>query len=1237
MKKAFLTAIGAFVLLAGCAYAAIPDVQLFVKVHDPYPQKFDFSVRAGNTPLISVYCITGNIASTESVAYTNFGTEWTPEFNYFLDDTASSGVTISGTLDADTGIISFQAATNTFPAAGKYFGEVYLEQSTGEKLTLMQGQLTVTRSPSSGGIGSLNLSNRINWDIIENVGTPPWAEGAEPIFLASEAYKITGTMTSQWTYAYTNFGPRIAALETGRVTLASYNAFTNAQFNTNTALQSQISTLTNLVGTGTVTLASFNATNALFEARIGSNETFRTTTQPAINTALQLQITNNLASQTSTNALFESRITSNEIFRTAQGNTNTGFQELFDAQANTNAGYEVRITSNETAIADLVATDVVFQAAFDAQANTNTALQLQITNNLAAQTDTNAAFEVRIGSNETFRITTQPATNAALLTLITNNAAAQLVTNEALIARIASNETFRLVTQPTTNAEFAGRIAALEAGGGGGSSTSWPTSRRIDEWTVANFNSLGPNIGSLTNTTYTGSLSTVTYVGTAPIVESRVYAWGLNKGNYFGSATLSAGGTSVVITAGGWTTNHFVALNSETEFSLTLTGDGNSKSDASGVFLKEVLVGPLAAVNLRTETAEINNLRLPGTNFGYVWTLYDTATGAGAWADPSSILVSTNSGWIIPYSNAWGAGWMDYGLGYTNEGSPLLYAEHDIITEIFGQHLLYSWGGIATSSVANCDFALPGGVIQGLEIRIDQGARTLDTLILTGHFYCVAGVVTSDVSSFTYLIDGKWHTNTLGGSTNLFGLTQENLDGQTSITACVYYEAEDEGGGSSIALDAISLRVHYQTEKGFSIDAQGRFAIVDTNDAVRYPLIELDTLSNQVAAIEGTDTNSFIAVSNQVAVIETNYFPLQSGLSVSNDMEIVKTNYVALPDYNAHISNETADIQHLTAAEKAIATNQSSFQTNQIIVVDGTAYTITNAPASAGDVLVFDPATTTAYFSAQAGGGLTLDDVKNVAPLMTNSDNVAIGINANGNSSGAAVGRGANADTYGSALGYDSKGYSYGAAAGRSADGSSSGSALGYAANGITFGVAVGRNAKGRLYGVAVGYAAYAPNHAAALGYLSWATNFSVALGQGVTNTITNTTRVRGDLYLDGGTKIYTRETFNSGSFSEYGNSPFQEFSSSVEAVDGTATVVYASGNLVRIEATNDTEITFDNTDFPTNGVNRVWIELLAGAHTITFNEATITNAVAPTPSTENWTSLEFRRTTTNLWRGVQY
>ena len=621
------------------------------------------------------------------------------------------------------------------------------------------------------------------------------------------------------------------------------------------------------------------------------------------------------------------------------------------------------------------------------------------------------------------------------------------------------------------------------------------------------------------------------------------------------------------------------------------------------------------------------------------------------------------SGWLTPYTNAWSAGWTDAGAGYTNEGSPLLYPEHDIPGVLAGQYLYNSFTTNETSSVASVSYALTNNdSVEGLEIRMDYCGDVYNGWI-TGMVYYTVGGITSDVHYVDMNAGVEAFTTTnMGGTNLLWGVDSSSFVGQTNINLCFDYITINVDGGSCF-LDYLSANITYANEgffgtNYFGYDATGKFVASDTGTN-RYPLVELDTLSNQIAAIEGTDTNSFIAVSNRVddlmgrtdiwntaatdaSAATGNVAIIQSDLTtvsnitvgVSNDVEIVKTNYVQLPDFTAHTNNEAADIQHLTAAEKLLATNAVQ------IGADGTSTNLsdynndagflttdtgaTNIAASATDS--YNPGTRTLTWNTNAagGGGITLDDVKNVAPLMTNSDNIIMGKNASGNSYGVALGSTASASSFGAAVGQGANGITYGVGIGANANGGTYGVSIGYLSLGASSGAAIGRKANGQNYSFAGGAYSYAISN-------------SVALGAYVTNDVPGTTRVRGDLYLDGGTKIYTRDTFNSGGFSEYGNTPFQGFSSSVEAVDGTATVVYASGNLVRIEATNNTEITFDNTDFPTNGVNRVWIELLAGSHTITFNEATITNAVAPTPSTENWTSLEFRRTTTNLWRGVQY
>lgn len=172
----------------------------------------------------------------------------------------------------------------------------------------------------------------------------------------------------------------------------------------------------------------------------------------------------------------------------------------------------------------------------------------------------------------------------------------------------------------------------------------------------------------------------------------------------------------------------------------------------------------------------------------------------------------------------------------------------------------------------------------------------------------------------------------------------------------------------------------------------------------------------------------------------------------------------------------------------------------------------------------------------------------------------AVGYLANGLNSGAALGAQANALTQGAAVGRGASGYSYGAALGYTANGSSAGAAVGYGAKGFVNGVALGQNAegtnmgvsvgdgsKGSDSGVALGRQANGSSSGMALGYEAKGTGTNVAIGvqaiatggvnriaigYQVTNTVNDSTRVRGSLYLDGGGSIYTNGgTFGSTNF----------------------------------------------------------------------------------------------------------
>lgn len=99
---------------------------------------------------------------------------------------------------------------------------------------------------------------------------------------------------------------------------------------------------------------------------------------------------------------------------------------------------------------------------------------------------------------------------------------------------------------------------------------------------------------------------------------------------------------------------------------------------------------------------------------------------------------------------------------------------------------------------------------------------------------------------------------------------------------------------------------------------------------------------------------------------------------------------------------------------------------------------------------------------------------------------------------------------------------------------SGTGVSLGNAASGGDNGAAVGRNASGSSRGVAIGAGANGFGECVAVGAGANAGSpvHAVAVGYNITNTIADSTCVRGSLYLDGGTGVYFRSTTGSGTWS---------------------------------------------------------------------------------------------------------
>lgn len=180
----------------------------------------------------------------------------------------------------------------------------------------------------------------------------------------------------------------------------------------------------------------------------------------------------------------------------------------------------------------------------------------------------------------------------------------------------------------------------------------------------------------------------------------------------------------------------------------------------------------------------------------------------------------------------------------------------------------------------------------------------------------------------------------------------------------------------------------------------------------------------------------------------------------------------------------------------------------------------TNTLASgATSVVIGNNATNTMADSVVIG-----DRAKNVLSnygVAIGAGSVASG--ASSSSESTAVGSKANGTGYGTSIGADSVAYTYGAAIGNDADGYIYGSAVGYLANAIKSGVAIGLNANGSLTNIAIGA------QASCVGG-----NERVSIGHNVTNAVDNSTAIRGNLYLDGATNIYTRATFGTGNWGNW-------------------------------------------------------------------------------------------------------
>ena len=99
---------------------------------------------------------------------------------------------------------------------------------------------------------------------------------------------------------------------------------------------------------------------------------------------------------------------------------------------------------------------------------------------------------------------------------------------------------------------------------------------------------------------------------------------------------------------------------------------------------------------------------------------------------------------------------------------------------------------------------------------------------------------------------------------------------------------------------------------------------------------------------------------------------------------------------------------------------------------------------------------------------------------------------------------------------------------------------------------------------------------------------------------------------------------------------PLIDWSAVITPVNGTATVTRATGAEPMLTLADDVVISVPTTGWPTTGVSRVSLSLWAGANSVTLLTNTVEYSSTPTISTNDWTTILFRRTgDQEKWRGV--
>ena len=350
------------------------------------------------------------------------------------------------------------------------------------------------------------------------------------------------------------------------------------------SLQAQVTALSTNAGTVANIIALQGATNAL-DAHVSSLE--------SATNAMAAQIT---AGKGATNTLNTQVVALQGATGTLNTATNSLQTQVTALKSSTNI-----LQTQTTALQGATNTQQVSITALQSASNslTTRAATLETATNsmtmriVATESSTNA-LNTRVGTAEVS--TNYLSGQVTALKTATNNlqvqaTAAGAATNAlqiqaaALQGATSSINTSVTALKGATNS-ITSRVATLENAGYLTASTNLFTSV-----TVADRSQLGTNIAGLTQGTYTGSLTSVSYTGTTALVAASTYAWGFTKANSYGTSTLSIATFSLTKTAAGATSNYFTFSGTDSNLVLRLDGDGSSKSDVTGVYVQQITGG----------------------------------------------------------------------------------------------------------------------------------------------------------------------------------------------------------------------------------------------------------------------------------------------------------------------------------------------------------------------------------------------------------------------------------------------------------------------------------------------------------------------------------------------------------------------------------------------------------------------------------------------------------------------